>query len=118
MTLSITGYALHPESLFLDVKVIKKYSLCEGSGDDCGFVENRKQTSKENKETEQWKQQNIINSNKIKMVTLLLCIESGLTYSMDRQRLRKIFASIPEVYLHQELSLIFSQDVIRHSGWA
>ena len=51
MALSITVYALPPEPLFLDVKVIKKYSLCEGSGDDCGFVENRKQTNKQtNKE--------------------------------------------------------------------
>ena len=49
MALPITGYALPPESLFLDVKVIKKYSLCEGCGDDCGFVENRKQTRKTTK---------------------------------------------------------------------
>jgi len=47
VALSITGYALPQESLFLDFTVNKRYSLCEGFGDDCGFVENRKQTNKQ-----------------------------------------------------------------------
>ena len=118
MALSITVYALSPESLFLDVKVIKKFSLCEGSGDDCGFVENRKQTNKQGKQQKTEQGEKVINSNEIRWWYILLSIESGMTYSMNQERLRKIFASIPEAYLHQELSLIFSQDVITHSGGA
>ena len=74
MALSITVYALPPEPLFFDVKVIKKYSLCEGSGDDCGFVENRKQTNKQtnkqaNKQGKQQKTEQgekVVNSNEIR----------------------------------------------------
>ena len=75
MALSITVYVLPPESLFLDVKVIKRYSLCEGSGDDCGFVENRKQTNKQtNKQTRKPTKNNnktelgekVVNSNEIR----------------------------------------------------
>lgn len=61
---------MSPESLFLDVKVIKKYSLCEGPGDDCSFVQKankhtRKTRKQQQKKTEK-KEKKVINSNKIK----------------------------------------------------
>lgn len=79
-------------------------------------VENRKEKTnrKKNRQTRQEQRkkramQNVNNSNRIMMVAF---------YFSTIERLRKIFASIPEAYLYHELSLIFSQNVIRHSGEA
>ena len=75
-----------PESLFLDVKVIKKYSLCEGPGDDCSFVQTankhtrktRKQQQKNGEKGEKSHQQ----QQNLKKRKFLLFIESGMTYTV------------------------------------